>query len=88
MSVALSQSSLDVELWLSGALQSELELLGFTFHSLTDYDLQLVEVGGHVSLSDSTRDQCSFLGVCRAWRCSVPSGGDAGGLRPLPIYVR
>ena len=53
VSVVVSQSSLDVELWLNGALQSQLEARGFTFHSLTDYDLQLVEVGGHVSGSDA-----------------------------------
>ena len=42
--VVVCQSSLDVELWVNGALQSELDSEGFTFHSLTDYDLQLVEV--------------------------------------------
>lgn len=42
--VVVCQSSLDVELWVNGALQSELDSRGFTFHSLTDYDLQLVEV--------------------------------------------
>ena len=29
---------------MNGAVQSELDSRGFTFHSLTDYDLQLVEV--------------------------------------------
>ena len=42
--VVVCQSSLDVELWVNGAVQSELDSRGFTFHSLTDYDLQLVEV--------------------------------------------
>ena len=42
--VVVSQLSLDVELWMNEVLQGELEGRGFTFHSLTDYDLQLVEV--------------------------------------------
>ena len=44
--VLVTQSSLDVELWLNEALQHGLEARGFTFHSLNDYDLQLVEVTG------------------------------------------
>ena len=41
---SVEQVSLDVELWLDSVLSSVLLSCGFTLHSLTDYDLQLVEV--------------------------------------------
>ena len=41
----MRQVSLDVELWVSEELQSELAAAhGVTYHSLTDYDLQVAEV--------------------------------------------
>ena len=38
------QVSLDVELWVNEELQTKLLEQGVTYHSLTDYDLQLAEV--------------------------------------------
>lgn len=43
------QVSLDVELWLNNQLNSELAACDITYHSLTDYDLQLAEVPVHHS---------------------------------------
>ena len=42
--MCVCQVRLDVELWVNGALQAELASRGLAYHSLTDYDLQLVEV--------------------------------------------
>ena len=39
----MRQVCLDVELWVNGALQTELAERGLTYHSLTDYDIQLTE---------------------------------------------
>lgn len=44
----VQQTGLDVELWMNETLQSELEARGFTFRSLTDYDVQMVEVGNSI----------------------------------------
>jgi hypothetical protein len=38
------QVSLDVELWINDELQTKLLEQGVTYHSLTDYDLQLAEL--------------------------------------------
>jgi hypothetical protein len=42
--VCIQQVSLDVELWVNGVLERELTARHITYHSLTDYDLQLAEV--------------------------------------------
>ena len=38
------QVSLDMELWINDELQTKLLEQGVTYHSLTDYDVQLAEV--------------------------------------------
>ena len=47
------QVSLDVELWINDELQTKLLEQGVTYHSLTDYDLQLAEVRVCVPLASS-----------------------------------
>lgn len=42
--MCLRQVTLDVEVWVNGALQDELASRGMVYHSLMDYDLQLAEV--------------------------------------------
>lgn len=42
--VYVKQVCLDVELWMNETLQAELSRQGLTYHSLTDYDIQLTEV--------------------------------------------
>lgn len=42
--VCLQQVTLDVEIWVNKTLQTELTSQGMSYHSLTDYDLQLAEV--------------------------------------------
>ena len=41
---ACVQVSLDVEVWINDELQTRLAEQGVTYHSLTDYDLQMAEV--------------------------------------------
>lgn len=40
----MQQVTLDVEIWVNKTLQTELTSQGMSYHSLTDYDLQLAEV--------------------------------------------
>lgn len=42
--MCLHQVTLDVEIWVNRTLQTELTNRGMSYHSLTDYDLQLAEV--------------------------------------------
>lgn len=42
--MCLQQVTLDVEIWVNKTLQTELTSQGMSYHSLTDYDLQLAEV--------------------------------------------
>lgn len=42
--MCLQQVTLDVEVWVNKTLQMELTSQGMSYHSLTDYDLQLAEV--------------------------------------------
>ncbi len=67
--VVVWQSSLDVELWLNEALLEGIQEEGFTFHSLTDYDLQLVEVSTEIHPFTAYRFSCDIV-----YRCVVLSG--------------
>ena len=59
--VSVDQSILDVELWLNGVLQAQLEKVQLHYRSLMDYDIQLYQVhtctctGGSVWCSSTVR---------------------------------
>ena len=42
--VSVNQSVFDVELWINGILQAQLEKIGLHYRSLMDYDVQLYQV--------------------------------------------
>ena len=62
LTVKVRQSRFDVELWLNATLQRELDYRGYSFSSLNDYDLQLVEVIYFYCLTGGWN--VSLAGVC------------------------
>lgn len=81
--MCLQQVTLDVEIWVNKTLQTELTSQGMSYHSLTDYDLQLAEVYTVKNSDYYVPAHAMFVynaGLYWQWLCCSCPGCTIGGL--------